>query len=274
MQFFLSNRHYTLPYQVYGTGKHALLAFHGFGRTGEDFSVFEQHLGRDFTIYAFDLPYHGKGLVTSGPKNPVFLKHDLYDLIHRFLEQHKLQTFSVVGYSLGGKMALGCLEVFKEKVINTYLIAPDGLKINPFHFFGTRTLTGRLLFEYITDHPALLFKTGSLLEKLGMINPKIVHFTRHHMDTKEKRKKVFHVWMLFRKFYPDLQRIAQVINKNNTGLMLFFGNFDSVIPPSLAKKLIHRLLQRNVVHILHHGHKLLEKNKEISDIIIKNLNST
>ena len=270
MEFFLSNSQYTLPYRIYGTGSRMLLAFHGFGRTGEDFRIFERGLGADFTIFAFDLPYHGKGTVDSSDKNPAFTKTDLYNLLDRFCKEKGIDRFSVMGYSLGGKIALGCLEVFKERIENIYLLAPDGLKINPFYFFGTRTWTGRWLFKSIIYHPGILMITGNLLERMRWINPKLNHFVKHHMDTVVKRKKVYHVWVLFRKFIPDLHKITDTINENNTGLLLVFGKYDSVIPPGLANKLVCRLKNKEVLHVLDCGHKVMERWGEIDGLILNN----
>lgn len=269
MEFFLSNYKYTLPYRIYGNGPSLLLAFHGFGRTGEDFRVFEKELGAHFTIFAFDLPFHGQGKVNSILKNPVFTKQDLYDLITQFCTEKKIDRFSVMGYSLGGKIALSCLEIFPTLIENIYLLAPDGLKINPFYFIGTRTWLGRYIFESIIDHPGILFNTGNFLEKMKWINPKINHFVKHHMDTIEKRRQVYHVWVLFRKFIPDLDKIAKITNENNINFMMFFGKFDSVISMKLADKMMRRLKDKDVLHVLNCGHRVMERHAEISGKVLK-----
>ena len=46
-----------LSFRTFGIGALPIIAFHGFGRTGEDFSVFEKELGAIATIHAFDLPF-------------------------------------------------------------------------------------------------------------------------------------------------------------------------------------------------------------------------
>jgi len=272
MEFFLSNRQYTLSYRIYGSGPRILLAFHGFGRSGEDFRIFGPLLGREFTIYAFDLPYHGKATTGDILRYPVFTKNDLHGLIDKFCSEKNINRFSLMGYSLGGKIALGCLEVFKEKVENIYLLAPDGLKVNPFYFIGTRTWLGRWIFESIIKKPQPLFNLGNLLERMGWINPKINYFVRYHMDTESRRKRVFDVWMIFRKFIPNLRKITAIINENDTSILLFFGKYDNVIPPRLADKIVPGLKNKNVLHVLDCGHRVMERGVEISKQIINNLN--
>ncbi len=46
----------TLAYRSYGMGPMPIVAFHGFGRTGEDFAVLAPWLGEHYTLHAFDLP--------------------------------------------------------------------------------------------------------------------------------------------------------------------------------------------------------------------------
>lgn len=271
MEFFLSNSEYTLPYRIYGQGSQALLAFHGFGRSREDFRIFETELGGVFTIYSFDLPYHQQAHVSPDAKNPAFTMETIHDLLSILCRERNIDRFSVMGYSLGGKIALGCLEVMGDRIDHAILLAPDGLKINPFYFIGTRTLLGSFLFKSIIHHPGLLLKTGNLLEKLKLLNPKINHFVKHHMDTVPKRRRVFQVWMLYRKFIPDLKQIAQHVNRQHIQLFLFFGHYDSVIPVRLSDNLIRFLQNKEVLHIIRHGHKLLEKHEEISVTLLKNI---
>ncbi len=270
MEFFLSNSEYTLPYRVYGHGSKSLIAFHGFGRSGEDFREFGEDLCDSFTLYAFDLPYHGKAEVHSKSALPALTMSQLETLILAFCKEKNINRFSLMGYSLGGKVALACAQVLPDRVDHLWLLAPDGLKINPFYWMGTRSWVGSLLFKSIIRHPALLLITGNILEKTGLLNPKINHFVRHHMDTVPKRSRVFQVWMLFRKCWPDLKIIGQNINTKNIRLQMFFGLYDSVIPPRMAQKLVHYLKDKEVLNVIRHGHKLMEKHEEISRVMLKN----
>ncbi len=263
MEHFLKNAKYTFPYRVYGNGPKALLAFHGFGRSGEDFAGFGRSLGDRFTMYAFDLPYHGKGAVMETTTYPVFTKTEMMSLFTLFLDEKSIDRFSLMGYSLGGKIALGALEVFGRRVEAIYLLAPDGLKVNPFYFLGTRTWLGRLLFERMIKHPERLFALGDYLEKRKWMQAKINYFMSYHMNTEWKRKRVFDVWMVFRKFIPGLRTIASLINKHNITILLFFGRYDGVIPPRLAKKIVPRLKKKDVVTVLECGHRVMERDREV-----------
>jgi len=270
MDQVIKSGHFTLPYHIYGHGMKTLLAFHGFGRTGEDFQIFERGLGERFTIYAFDLPYHGEAGIHSQQKNPSFTKEDLKELLLKCCEEKNISRFSVMGYSLGGKIALGCVEVLPEKIDGLYLLASDGLKVNPFYFIGTRTWVGRWLFKSIIDNPSPLFGLSNFLEKAKLINPKLNHFVKHHMDTHEKRRQVYEVWVVFRHFIPNLHKIAEHINRNNITVRMFFGKYDNVILPHLPHKLLRKLKnQTGVLHVLNHGHRVMEKSGEICKTILK-----
>jgi pimeloyl-ACP methyl ester carboxylesterase len=162
------------------------------------------------------------------------------------------------------------VEVFSEKIDGLFLLAPDGLKVNPFYFIGTRNRIGRWIFEGIIDHPGPLFGLGNFLEKMKLINPRLNHFVKHEMNSAEKRRQVYHVWVLFRKFIPDLKSIASNINNHNIYLLMFFGKYDTVIKAKLGNKLLRHLNdKKNVMHVLDCGHRVMERNEEINRWIMK-----
>jgi hypothetical protein len=50
---------------------------------------------------------------------------------------------------------------------------------------------------------------------------------------------------------------------------LFFGKYDAIIPPSYGKHFANALAQPYVMVILDSGHRVMEKYKEICEIILK-----
>jgi len=49
----------SLEYEIIGDGDKTMFAFHGFGISAELFRNLESSLGKKYTIYSFNLPYHG-----------------------------------------------------------------------------------------------------------------------------------------------------------------------------------------------------------------------
>lgn len=83
---------------------HAVLFLHGFMGSGEDWRPTMDALAQDFYCIAPDLPGHGTTRVQGGD--------ELYDMenaasgLSRMLRESGIQRCAVVGYSMGGRLAL------------------------------------------------------------------------------------------------------------------------------------------------------------------------
>src|ERR1035437_5613420 len=102
----LKYKDYKMRCQVFGNGAKTMLAFHGFGRDGDDFKVLEPSLGRAYRIISFDLFYHGK---SDSPMNVEAINLSIEDLkvmINGFLLENNIERFSLLAYSLGGRISL------------------------------------------------------------------------------------------------------------------------------------------------------------------------
>src|SRR5690349_5025567 len=108
-----------------------MLAFHGFGQGKEAFSTFGEALSSDYTLYSFDLFFHGKS-EWNYEEEPLE-KEFWSEIIQRFLKEQDIRSFSVVGYSMGGKFALATVEAFPTHVKEVYLLAPVGIWISPWY---------------------------------------------------------------------------------------------------------------------------------------------
>ncbi len=148
-----------LTYQRFGTGPRALLAFHGMGQRSTCFAPLDRVLRDEFTIYSFDLFYHGDSSCLSGDEytdGEVLTKARWQELIMTFLRQQGIDRFSVAGFSLGGRFALTTTELFAGRVDALWLFSPDGITISPWYWIAIHTQAGRWLFRYFLAHLANL----------------------------------------------------------------------------------------------------------------------
>lgn len=255
MALSFSYNAFTLCYRIYGNGSKHLLALHGFGRTGEDFESFSSELENNFTIYAFDLFYHGESKTFFEKKIPSFDKKELEEFFSAFLEAKNIDRFSIIAYSLGGRFALCMTERFAHRVNDLFLMAPDGLRFDFWHFFVTRTSTGQWLFKSVIENPEWILSLASLLGKTKLVNHKMVQFVRSHLEEKAIRQKVYCTWMITRDLVPDLALASKEINSGKINVQMFFGRHDVIIKPALGKKFLRLLSDKSCLHILDCGHK-------------------
>jgi pimeloyl-ACP methyl ester carboxylesterase len=100
-----------------------LLLLHGFGSSLQTWDVWSGQLDQKFRVIRLDLP--GFGLTGPSPVNDYSEKNDLATLT-RFVNKLGLSSFSVIGHSMGGKMAWGLAAAEPDRVKALVLMAPDG----------------------------------------------------------------------------------------------------------------------------------------------------
>lgn len=258
-----------LEYEIFGTGKQPLFAFHGFGNDASMFRVLEPSLGKKYTIYSFNLPFHGSSTVDEETGIHGIDTLQLQKFFRGFMWEVHTTFFSSAGFSIGGKIALKLIELFPDEVKEVFLFAPDGIKISFWYHFVTRSGLGRWTYKRMTRHPRRYMHIVRALEFMGLVHPRTANFVRSSLDSKEKRETIFNTWMCFRYLEPDTDKIRRIVNANGIGFHLFFGKFDKVIPPFIGKKYAKGFRQKNSFHLVNSGHQLVKEdlNEELDKIL-------
>ncbi|HEV7381123.1 MAG TPA: alpha/beta hydrolase, partial [Dyadobacter sp.] len=180
-----------LHYHKLGHGPNTLLAFHGIGQDGVScFQPFVENLGDHYTIYAFDLFFHGE----SNPPNtgkklsdPELITKEIWkDTITDFLQKNDITRFDIAGFSMGGRFALATLESYPDRIDKAFLIAPDGVSEHPLYTLASRFPLTRSLFRWSMQKPVLFFRTAELLAKVKIVHSSLIRFTQHVLNTPEK----------------------------------------------------------------------------------------
>lgn len=248
-----------------GTGGQLLICLHGFGESAAHFGPLTEGLGDTFTIVALDMPLHGQ---TDWQEGRPFEKADLEAIVLEVLRIHGKERFSLLGYSMGGRLSLCLVEKMAGRIDHLIMLAADGLRNNPWHMFVTQTGIGNRIFKYNTYHPQLFFILLQLWRKLGFLNQSVYKFALHRMDNREKRELVYNVWTNMRHMMPDKKRCKQLLSLNNVLSLLIFGKYDRVIPPVLGTRFADGTFPCKML-VLEKGHQLISK--ELGFIINTNL---
>lgn len=250
---------------IAGSGDELLICFHGFGESASRFTCMEPALGNIFTIVALDMPFHGH---TTWNEGRDVEQEDLEALIKKILERFGKQRFSLMGYSMGGRLVMCIVERMAALINHVVLLAPDGLKDNPWHMIATQTRLGNRVFLYNTHRPALFFRLLSIGRKWKLLNESVYKFALHRMDSLKKRRLVYDVWTNMRKMMPSRRRCKKMMARYNVDTVMLFGRFDRIIPPVLGGCFADGSFPCKIV-ILDTGHQLLTESAGF--IIRKNL---
>lgn len=105
-----------INFQTFGTGS-PLIIMHGLFGTLDNLKQIAKALSEHHTVYLIDLPAHG----ASDTPTPLTLTEMALSVI-RFAEAQNLQEFSILGHSLGGKVAME-IALLKPNMVSKVIVA-------------------------------------------------------------------------------------------------------------------------------------------------------
>lgn len=243
-----------IHYLVFGEGEKLLFCFHGFNETADIFSILEPSLKKRYKVLSIDLPLHGK---TQWQAGKFFLKNDLKNMLTLLLQQLGYSRFSLMGYSMGGKMVVTAVTQFPGEVEEVFLIAPDGLKKNVWYNLSVYPKFGRKLFHRMILYPEKYFRLIDILTALKLLPSSVQKFLRMQLETGEKRQKVYDVWITIKDFNTDSTKVRQILNQFSIKLFLFYGQFDGIIKPSSGYHFVKGVNQYKI-KLLPKGHNIMK----------------
>lgn len=265
----LSYKRSTIGYYRFGKGPSPAICFHGYGEDGTSFAFLEKYASDQFSFIAIDLPFHGKTEWNEGLNFP---NSDLLQIIKEILEKEylKLNTqnlkLTLLGFSLGGRIALSLYQELSNKTERMMLMAPDGLKINFWYWLSTQTGLGNRLFRYTMKHPGWFFGFLKLLNKLGMVNASIFKFVNYYIGDRDVRRLLYERWTCLRKLKPHIKRIKLFIRNNKTKTRLIYGKHDRIITTARGNKFTKGIEELCTVTIIQSGHQVLHE-KHVAELL-------
>jgi pimeloyl-ACP methyl ester carboxylesterase len=276
--FSIRNLNYTGQLQTYfaaykksiicfsrtGSGPSVIVCLHGFGENRKSFDVLENILCQTHTLLSIDLPFHGD---TEWNEGLLLTQEDLLEIIGLGFEKSGFDrhiAFSLLAYSLGGRIAMSLLQMIPERIERLVLLAPDGLRVNFWYWLGTQTWLGNKLFFSTMQQPAWFFAMANFAHSAGLLNKSIVKFIHYYLDDKEARLLLYKRWTALRKFKPDLHAVKKNIANLKIPVRFVFGSFDRIILDKRSN--FFKTDRANVkVLVLQAGHQLLRE-KHVKDI--------
>ena len=213
----------------FGEGSKYVFCFHGYGEDGSSFEFLKNSLGQTYTLIAIDLPFHGN---TTWNEGLLMTPEDLINIVDVITKQYRINKknkFSLLGFSLGGRIALHLLQTVPSRIEKAVLIAPDGLRLNFWYALGTQTSLGNKLFAYTMKKPKWFFNLVNVGYRTKLLSKSIVKFTHHYLDDEQERSLLYERWTTMRKFKPNASAVKKAIEKYKIEVRVLFGSYDRII---------------------------------------------
>lgn len=112
-----------LNVRVIGNGKNALVLLHGFLFDKNVWGDFSEELALHYTLVFFDMPGHGAAQPFSDGEGFEDFAHEVKQVMHEL----GIQTFAVLGHSMGGYAALALAKVYPQSITALVLINSTAL---------------------------------------------------------------------------------------------------------------------------------------------------
>ncbi len=260
-QKVLLYKHSQISYYCYGQGARVALCFHGYGEDARSFSFLGKYDPGYYRYYCIDLPYHGNTVWKEGLN---FTHTDLRQIIDAILQKEKVQSLeqqkiSLLGYSLGGRIALSLYQSMPAHIEKIVLLAPDGLKVNGWYWLATQTVAGNRLFSLTMKRPQWFFGLLKMLNKLKLVNASIYKFVNFYIGDGEVRQLLYDRWTTLRRLKPNLQKIKTSIKKFNTPVHLMYGRHDRIILSVVGEKFKKGIEAQCSITVIAAGHQVLHE---------------
>lgn len=256
---FITYQSSRIHYAVFGQGPRLLFCFHGYGESSAGFGFLAEYIGDAFTLVCPDLPFHQP---TDWQEGPDFRPEDLLKMVQLLAAEPGLPSpagISVLGYSMGGRMALQLTRLIPEKIEQLLLLAPDGLKKNFWYRLATQSYLGSRLFRYTMHNPGWFKSMLGLVKKLGLTNASILKFVHHYIDDPVVRRQLYTRWTGFRHIGPSLPQLKMRITEYAIPVDIVYGRHDRIILPSPGRRFQKGIEALCRIHLLDCGHRILQE---------------
>lgn len=111
-----------IHFTLLGEGEPVIL-LHGFLENSSMWTTLQKKLSKTYCVYTLDLPGHGETQAIGY----IHTMEEFAALVLAFAEDQNLETFSLVGHSMGGYVALALAELASDKIKKLILLNSSSL---------------------------------------------------------------------------------------------------------------------------------------------------
>jgi pimeloyl-ACP methyl ester carboxylesterase len=230
----------------------AIVMLHGFGASLDTWEDWAKALSTRYRVIRFDLP--GFGLTGPDPTGDYTDARSM-KILGDLMDQLDVDRVSLIGNSLGGRIAWNFAAMHPDRVINLILISPDGFA-SPGFDYGRQSETPLIMRALPYTAPRSMLK-ANLAAAYG--NPEALS---------EASVTRYHNMMLAPGVRPAiLARLSQVILREpgptlariQAPTLLLWGEKDGMIPISNADDYLRDLPNATLVRLPGLGHLPFEE---------------
>lgn len=234
---FLQYQEHIIHSIQFGEGNQLLLAFHGYGDSCELFLNLAPSLSKQYTVIALDLPYHGQTQWQSTQFSP----EDIFQIIQLILAKQPQTTFSLMAYSMGGRIPLAIAHQFPHQIERIFFLAAAGFQPTLAYNKWLFPEWVRRFLRWTVRKPNWIAKFFYLGHKIGLLNAATYHVFERQLKNEKHRQRLFNIWVSFYQFPIRLKKFKQYILQEQLAVHFFYGEQDKITPAHFGEKFIKNI---------------------------------
>ena len=235
----------------------AVLLIHGFGASLHTWETWAQTLSKDLRVLRLDLP--GSGLSPPDAGNDYSDTRSIA-LISALLDARGLQKVSILGHSIGGRIAWTLAATAPERVDKLVLLAPDGFASPGFDYGQPAQVPATMgLMRWIAPRWLLrmnlepgYFQSDALTEE---------NLSRYHDLMRAPGARAA---MLARLQQTTLLEPQPLLQKISAPTLLVWGREDAMIPFANAADYQRDIANHKLLALEKMGHLAMEENPQLA----------
>ena len=235
----------------------ALLLLHGFGSSLQTWDAWAQVLQADHRVVRFDLP--GAALTGADPTGNYSDERGV-QIIAALMDRLGLQRATVVGHSMGGRLAWRFAAEQPQRVDKLVLVAPDGYASPGFEYGKAPEVTPLVrLMQYVLPRAVV----GMSL-KPAYADPRDMSEADLDRYDDLMRAPGVRTALIARMQQLVLQDPAPFLRRIAAPTLLLWGSKDAMIPVANAQDYLRDLPHARLVTLPGAGHLLQEESAAVS----------
>ena len=235
----------------------AVVLLHGFGSSLHTWDAWAKGLATTHRVVRIDLP--GSGLSPPDPAHDYRDERSL-DMLIALMDSLGLKRTSLVGHSMGGRIAWTLAAKFPERVDKLVLVAPDGFASFGFEYGKPMDVPATLgLMRHVLPKPLLRMNLQSAYARPEALSDAVT--TRYHDLILAPGARQA---MLDRLRQTVLQEPLPLLRQIKAPTLLVWGEADAMIPVSNAQDYLQALQGSRLVSWPQVGHLPQEEAAELS----------
>ena len=253
-----------IHWEKYGSGRHALLMFHGFGQDHSIFDPYIEDLENEYTLYSFDIFYHGK----SHRLDRTLSKSEWAKYISEFLDTHQIDRFSLLSFSLGGRFCIALAEFFPHQIDKIIMLAPDGIYKSVWFQLAVSKV-GNPLFKYLMTTHGAFDRLIKLARKFRLANAALIKFSERELSTSTRRTQIYKTWTYFSPLQYSKDEKREIFKKLKRPPHIVLGERDSILPAGKMEAILSRLEHVQIHKIDAKHNQMIKSGKSLVSTLLK-----